>query len=83
MKTMYVLTFATSECTAGVFDSYEEAKNYCMKLYEEFYNKYADKEYWATPEEVLPYFDGVCGIEDFIYLENFILNEGRSLNFFF
>lgn len=80
---MYVVRFVESGDIAGVFDSYEKAKEYSMKLYEEFYNKYVDKELWATPEEVLSYFDRVWGIEDFIYFEDFVLNEGRSLEFLF
>lgn len=81
---MYVVRVVQgSDDIAGVFDSYEKAKEYSMKLYEEFYNEYASQEYWATPEEALSYFDEVNGIEDFIYFENFTLNEGRSLDFFF
>lgn len=81
---MYVVRVVQgSDDIVGVFDSYEKAKEYSVKLYEEFYNKYADKEYWETPEKVLSCFDWERGIEDFIYFEDFALNEGKGIEFFF
>ena len=64
---LYVVKMCEHEEIWGVFDSYEKAKEYSLKLYKKYYNEYADPEYWATPEEALSYFDKVCGIEDFIY----------------
>lgn len=81
MKKMYVVRVVDFWDIAGVFDSYEKAKEYSLKLYEKYYNEYADPEYWATPEEALSYFDEVCGIEDFIYFDEITLNEGKDFDF--
>lgn len=81
MKKMYVVRMVDFWDIAGVFDSYEKAKEYSLKLYEKYYNEYADPEYWATPEEALSYFDEVGEIEDFIYFDKIVLNEGKDFDF--
>lgn len=79
---MYVVRVVQgSDDIVGVFDSYEKAKECSMKLYEEFYNKYADKKYWETPEKVLSYFDEENGIEDFIYFDEVVLNKEKDIDF--
>lgn len=78
---MYIVRVVESGDIVGVFDSYEKTKEYCMKLYEEFYN--ADEELWETPEKVLSCFDEVRGIEDLVYFDEYRLNEGKEIEFFF
>ena len=76
---IYVVTMAENTL-AGAFDSYEKAKNYCMKLYEEYYKEWADEDDWDAPEEVLSYFDDEQGIDDFVYINEVKLNEEKSYN---
>ena len=78
---IYVVKNVYTGDTVGVFDSYEKTKEYCMWLYKEFYN--ADEELWETPEKVSSCFDEVRGIEDLVYFDEYRLNEGKGMEFFF
>lgn len=78
---LYVVRLVDIWDVMGVFDSYEKAKEYSMRLYKKYYNEYADEKIWAIPEEVLSYFDEVRGIEDFIYFDEVALNKGEEFDF--
>lgn len=78
---MYVVRLVDVWEIMGVFDSYEKMKEYCVETYKKWVNKYGNKEFCMTEEEVLEYFEQDHGIEDFIYFDEIYLNQGVDFDF--
>lgn len=84
METIYVVKMCEHEEIWGVFDSYEKVKEYCLRMYKNFWDSIiceSTRAIWEKPENVVSYFDYVGGIEDFCYIEFFEPNKGKELEF--